>query len=300
MLRLNFDQVRTFLAVARLGGTNKASSILHLSQPAVTARIKNLEAALGKTLFERTPAGMSLTKDGELLLRYAEGFENLEGLVQRNVVDANATEGLLRIGASETITQCWLPEFVTRLHRCFPKLNVDLNVDISANLRQSLLDREIDLAFLLGPISDYRVDNLPLPEFALAWYRAAGSAPPLESVDSYLMLPVITYMRHTRPYRELRAKLLDHVGPQATLFPSSSLSASFRLVEAGIGVAALPRSLAGAFLERGTIREFDPGWVPDPLRFTASYMADPASQLVEKACEIALDVARAHAGYHDG
>ncbi len=103
-------------------------------------------------------------------------------------------------------------------------------------------------------------------------------------------------MRQTRPYRELKAELLERVGPHATLFPSSSLSASFRLVEAGIGVAALPRSLASAFADRGTITEFDPGWVPQPLRFTASYLAAPSSQLIEKAAELALVSARDHAG----
>ena len=102
----------------------------------------------------------------------------------------------------------------------------------------------IDLALLLGPVSEYSVDNVELPDFALAWYAAAGTEPSEGSAAGYLERPVITYARNTRPYRELKALLLERVGPSAALFPSSSLSACLRLVEAGLGVAALPEALA--------------------------------------------------------
>lgn len=290
--RLNLDQIRAFLTVVRVGGIRRAAQALHLSQPAVTARIQNLEESLSQTLFERTANGLRLTKAGELFLTYAERFEHLSALVEQDVINPAGIEGYLRLGVSETITQCWLPDFVARLRRKLPGLQVEINVDISVNLRAGLLDREIDLALLLGPISEYSVDNIELPDFALAWYVATTVAPPGDDPASYLNLPVITYSRQTRPYRELKTLLLEKVGPGMRLFPSSSLLAGFRLVEAGIGVAVLPRALGSAFVERGTIREFDPGWVPGALKFTASYLADPKSHMVEIAAETALEAAK--------
>ena len=207
------------------------------------------------------------------------------------MVDPGGVEGFLRIGASETITQCWLPDFVTQLHRRFPKLEVELNVDISVNLRRGLLDREIDLAFLLGPISDYTVDNVTLPEFELAWYVATDTDPPGDDPASFLQKPVLTYARNTRPYRDLKAMLFEKVGPGVAMFPSFSLSACFRLVEAGIGVAALPKALGKPYVDAGRIREFDPGWTPSPLCFTASYLGDPKSHMIETAAKTALSVA---------
>lgn len=295
MSRLNLDQVKAFLNVVRMGGVTRASQALNLSQPAVTTRVKNLELSLSTNLFDRTATGLKLTKQGEIFLRYAERFEHLTELVEKNVIDASGVEGYLRLGASETITQCWLPDFVSRLHQQFPNLQVEINVDISVNLRDALLNREIDLAFLLGPVSEYSVDNIALPPFELAWYAAADLACPGDDPVSYLTKPVITYHRQTRPYRELKALLLDAVGPGVRLFPSTSLSACFRLVEAGIGVAALPRALGREYVERGTIVEFDPGWVPNPLEFTASYLGEPRSHMLEIAAQTALDVARAHA-----
>lgn len=290
MTRINLDQLSAFLAVVRHGGVGKAAQALNLTQPAVTARIKNLEAALACEVFERTSGGLRLTKRGELLVRHATEFEHLSELVEKDIVDPAGIEGHLRLGVSETIAQCWLPEFVTRLHAAFPKLEIEFNVDISMNLRAGLFSREIDLAILLGPISEHRVDNIDLPGFELAWY-AAMDAPADIAEGRYLARPVLTYARNTRPFRELREMLHERAGPSVSLFPSSSLSACFRLVEADLGVAVLPRALGRDHVDSGRIREFDPGWVPSPLRFSASYLGEPKSHLVETAAGIAREVA---------
>ena len=294
MARFTIEQMRTFLTVVRLGGLHRAAAALGLTQPAVTSRIKNLEEALSCALFERTSGGMKLTKRGELLIAHAEKFEHLVELVERDVIDPAGLEGRLRIGASETVAECWLPELVTRLHGDYPKVEIELKVDVSADLRAALMSREIDLAILLGPVSDYAVNNILLPGFDLAWYTAAGSAPAVNEKD-YLRRPVLSYARNTRPFRELKEKLFEWVGPDASLYPSSSLSACFRLVEADMGVAALPRSMGEKYVRDGRIREFDPGWVPSPLQFTASFLSEPKSHLTETAANLSLEVSSDYA-----
>jgi DNA-binding transcriptional LysR family regulator len=285
--------LRAFLHVVRLGGIGKAATALGLTQPAVTARIRNLEATIGAELFLRTGSGMKLTKRGELLLNYAERFEQLSGLMQRDVVDPAGVEGRLRLGVSETIAQSWLPDLIFRLHERFPRLEIEFNVDISINLRDLLLERQIDLAVLLGPISEYSVENTDLPGFDLAWYRSARAEDCADASD-YLRRPVLTYARQTRPYRELKQALFERVGPTASIFPSSSLSACFRLVAADLGVAALPIALARDFVREGSIRRFDPGWTPNPLHFTASFLAEPYSPTIEAAAALAREAADDH------
>lgn len=291
MTKINFEQLSTFLSVVRLGGIRRASDSLNVTQPAVTARIKNLEHTISAKLFERTSGGLKLTKRGELLVTYAERFEHLNDLIGKYVIYPSGIEGRLRLGVSETIAQCWLPELISELHQQFPKLEVDINVDISVNLRSGLLNRELDLAILLGPISEYSVDNIKLPGFDLAWYIAVDMDVSDTSAPPYATKPVITYARNTRPHRELKTALFDRVGTDVTLFPSSSLSAAFRLVEAGLGVAALPKILGNAFVNSGTLKEFHPGWIPSPLLFTASYLGEPKSHLTETAAKIAQSVA---------
>ena len=292
MARINLEQLKTFLAVVRMGSIRKAAVGLNLTQPAVTTRIKSLEESLSVKLFERSSGGLKLTKRGEMLIRYAEQYEHLSELVDENIIAADGIKDHLRLGVSETIAECWLPQFVSALHRHFPNLEIEINVDISINLRAALLDREVDLAILLGPISEYSVDNLELPDFNLAWYAAieTETGGP-DDADLISQRPVITYARNTRPYREIKTSLFENYGPNFRLFPSSSLSACFRLVEAGLGVAALPESLGQKFVREGKLRQFDPGWTPSPLKFSASYLGDPKSYILETAAKLALKTA---------
>jgi DNA-binding transcriptional LysR family regulator len=294
MNRISLDQMDAFLHVVRLGGFGKAAEALRLTQPAVTARIKALETTIGAEVIDRSAGGIRLTQRGETLLNYAEAFERLHRRMAQDIVAPDAVEGRLRLGVSETIAQCWLPQLIARLHETYPKLEIEFNVDISINLRESLLGRSLDLAVLLGPVSEYSTENLELPGFDLAWYVAAG-APVEPAPHDHFRRPVLTYARQTRPYRELRALLFEKVGPQVSMFPTSSLSACFRLVEADLGVAALPRALGRDHVARGTIREFDPGWVPSPLKFTVTYLGEPRRPLVETAARLARDVAVAFA-----
>lgn len=294
MAQLKIEQIKAFLAVVRAGGINRAAHMLNLTQPAVTSRIKSLEDTLAVQLFERTGSGVRLTKQGDLLVGYAEQFQQLSELVEENVMNTEGVEGHLRLGISETIAQSWLPEFVTEFHHTFPKVKIEISVDISAVLRDGLLQREIDLAILLGPISEYTVENVELPEVDLAWYRAMPAPDGSDMPVDFATTPVISYAKNTRPFRELKAELFKRVGPQVSLFPSSSLSACFRLVEVGLGVAALPRSIGQRYVTDERIREFDPGWCPEPLKFSASFLGEPKSHLLEIAAKLALDISQDH------
>lgn len=289
MNRLKLDQLQTFMAVSRFESVSKAADALNLTQPAVTSRIKALEEGLGIQVFERNAKGMRLTKRGGLLLQYAEQFQHLTDLLEERVVNPNAVDHLLRLGVSETIAQSWLPDFVGALRERFPKMKIEISVDISLNLRDQLLRREIDLSILLGPVSDYTVDNVVLPDVPLAWFRAPGDNPGA-SVD-LATIPIATYGKNTRPYRELRTAMFERFGPEISLFPSSSLSSCFRLVETGLCVGALPVPLVETLVAEGKLEQFDPGWVPKPLQFSASYLGEPRNHLVETAAEIAQQIA---------
>jgi len=288
---LKLDQLQAFLAVVRSGGVRRASEQLRLTQPAVSARIKALEESLGVVLFERAATGMRLTKRGELLLNHTQQIAQLTEYVKRDVVDPAGVLGTLRIGVSETIAQCWLPDLISALTERFPKLQLEINVDVSVNLRAALMAREIDLAILMGPVSEFSIDNVELPTFPLAWCCSAALEIPANPADMLARMPMVTYAKNTRPFRELKRELLVRVGPEVRLFSSSSLSAGFRLVEVGQAVAAMPRQLAQRYVDAGALQFFEPGWVPNALKFTASFVGDGEISLAEQASEIARRIA---------
>jgi len=289
-MQITLDQLKTFLWVARLGGVRRAAEQMNLSQPAVSARISALEDAICSKLFDRTSSGVVLTKRGHLLRVHAESILLSLESIREEVIKPDAIEDLLRIGVSETIAQSWLADFVARLSGAYPRLSVEVTVDISLNLRETLLARGIDLAILMGPVSEFSVDNLTLPPFEVSWFKAVSR----DKVDLG-STPVVSYARNTRPYRQLRTELTRRHGSGARIFPTSSLLAGFQMVVAGLGVGALPRALATDYLNSRQIMEFDPGWKPATLNFTASYLTEPKSFLAEGAAEIALEAAEDHA-----
>lgn len=240
---MTFEQLRTFLWVARLGGVRRAAEQMNLSQPAISARVAALETSLNADLFERASSGMRLTKRGEKLLGYAEQIYQIHEEIKAKIVDPAGLEGQLRLGVSETVVQSWLPDFVAALRVEYPLVDVEITVDVSLNLRDSLLSRSLDLAFLMGPISEFSINNIELPAFELIWIRS----PKLVLVDSECEIlrrtPVISYARNTRPHRDIKAKLFERYGADARIFPSSSLSACIKMVASGLGVGALPKHL---------------------------------------------------------
>ncbi|PWJ16534.1 LysR family transcriptional regulator [Jannaschia seohaensis] len=284
---MTLDQIRTFLWVARLGGVRRAAARLNLSQPAVSSRIATLEDHLRTPLFERRPGGLIPTRAGRSLLAYAEQMLFVEEEIRRQVADREGVTGLFRIGASETVAQSWLPAFMKAFADTFPQVTLDLTVDISLNLRATLLERGLDLAFLMGPISEFTVQNRPLPRFDLHWYKAAS----MEEVD-LTRVPVISYARQTRPHRELTEALARKVGPRARVYSSASLSASLAMIAEGVAVGPYPEVIARRALDAGRIARFDPGVPCAPLVFTASWLADPRNHLAETGAEIAEAVAR--------
>ena len=283
---MTFDQIRTFLWVARLGGFRKAADRLNLTQPAVSTRIATLEEALGVPLFERGAGALVLTKHGQLLLTYAEQLLFVEQEIRQRVGDASQMEGLFRLGVSETVAQAWLPSFFLAFARAYPRVTIDLTVDISLNLRDGLVERRLDLAILMGPVSDFAVENVPLPAFQLQWFKPTA----METVD-FTQVPVMSYAHQTRPYRELSAVLTERFGPVVRIFSSASLSAALRMIASGIAVGAYPRALAEQHLRDGSVVPFDPGIAVSPLDFTASFLAEPRNRLVETAARMAQQVA---------
>ena len=280
---MTFDQLLTFLWVARLGGMRRAAEQMNLSQPPISARLQSLEDSLRVRLFERTPRGVVLTRDGELLRTYAEQMFFVREEILNRVANPSCIERLFRIGCSETIAQSWLPEFLQRFSDRYPRVTLELTVDISLNLREGLMSHQFDLSFLMGPVSDYQVHNVALPKFPLRWYRKTGADSDMSRV------PVISYSRQTRPYRELSSELTRRYGPGVRVYSSASLSTSLKMIAAGTGVGPFPEALARELVAAGEIEEFDPGWDMPALDFTASYLAEPRDFLAVEAAELASE-----------
>lgn len=170
----DWDDLRFFLAVARVGTTLGAAQTLATSQPTVVRRISAFEAATGLVLFARSPSGYALTDAGRLVLPLAERFE-AELLRVADALEARRTDQAARIRLTIPVV---IDAFLLPLLQTYGEQWPGVEVQILSALRRFDLDRgEADMAIRVGPPPES--DDLlvrPLPNACFAVYAARGYA----------------------------------------------------------------------------------------------------------------------------
>jgi len=147
---LTHRQIRYFLAVADAGQVSAAARALNVSQSAVTLSIKDMEAHLGTTLFERMPTGLRLTRAGYQFRFHAQNiaasFEAASKCVETYGDDIT---GVIRLGMSWTLSSYFAFPVIEQFTRQHPKIELHLVEEPREILEQSLVDGELDLALML-------------------------------------------------------------------------------------------------------------------------------------------------------
>lgn len=264
MSRFDWDDLRFFLAVARVGRLTVAARRLGADHATVSRRITALEDALKAKLFERRPQGYALTEHGERLLAKAEAIETQALAVSSEIGGADlALSGTVRIGAPDGFGTMFLAPRTANLAHQFP----DLELQIVAMPRLlSLSKREADIAISLAPpkegkIVARRLTDYRLGVFATQEYLDANK--PINEPDDLQDHTVIGYIDDLIFTPEL--DYLDEIskGLRAKL-QSSSLVAQMKAALAGAGVCVLPYFVAAADQRLIQI-------MPDKATFTRSY-----------------------------
>lgn len=286
-------QLETFVRVAKLGNFRKTAEQLNTTQPTISTRIAGLEELLRVKLFERDTGSVRLTSKGQELLPYAENVLRMSEMFRERTESDSSVSGVLRLGVSETIVHTLLPEFLSELHDRHPNIDVEITVDATVNLRNDLVSRNLDLAFLMGPVSEYRIGNIDLASFPLVWAASArlhiDITRPLK-IGEIVKFPILTYARITRPCVEIENHLRSHCELPVRIFPSSSLAACLQMTCDGIGIGTLPRVLIEDRLADGSLVSVPCEWQPSDLDFTASFPTVPGNPISDAAAELAREI----------
>jgi DNA-binding transcriptional LysR family regulator len=198
---MDIYQLRTFVVVAREGSVTRASEVLHLSQPAVSAHIKAMEDGLGLSLFQRTPRGMSLTRDGQRLLSKAEQtLAAHQELMDEATRNKGQLTGKLRLGAGTNSNNEAIGRLLTVLSERRPGVEVTLKHGTSQEILAGIRNGSLDAGFYNDPdapepdlsateVSQFRIHlaaapgvvaNSPKPDWKalaeLPWIYPASSA----------------------------------------------------------------------------------------------------------------------------
>ena len=143
---INYEYLKTFNEVSKNGSISKAAEILHISQPAVTQSIHNLEDILGGTLFIRIPKGVILTEEGKELYNYtSEGANYFNNGINKFMSLKRLDTGTIKIGASSIITEHILMDYIKDYSDKYPKIKISITNKLTEDLIKDLRNGSLDI-----------------------------------------------------------------------------------------------------------------------------------------------------------
>lgn len=168
---LDVTTLRSFVAVADLGGVTRAATRLNLTQSAVSMQLKRLEDALGQSLLDRSGRTVALTAQGEQLLGYARRMLDLNDEAW-GLMTNQAFEGELTIGVPNDIIYPHIPRVLQRFAQEYPRVRVMLQSDLTTHLRARFARSELDL--ILTTEAEVGQGGEMLSRQPLVWAGAQG------------------------------------------------------------------------------------------------------------------------------
>jgi DNA-binding transcriptional LysR family regulator len=252
-------QVEAFLEVARLGNVSRAADALYVTQPTLTARLKNLEAELGEQLFLRTGRGLRLTEAGRAFLPHAE--RALRSLREGEVAVTELQRGdagSLVVGAAPAVSTYVLPGLLRRFLTLTPGVRLVVRTGHSEEVLAMVLADDVHVGLVRALHHPPEVASTPVYEDHLVLvvppgHRFTGGAGiRLEDLDTE---PLVLFDR-TSSYHELTNALFREAGVlPSTVMELDNIEAAKQMVAHGLGVALLPHIAVTAEVAAGTLAE---------------------------------------------
>lgn len=253
---MDFDQLETFLEVARHLSFSRAAEKRFRTQPAISAQIRALEDEVGAKLLDRSGGKVSVAAAGKVFLRYAE-----EALAARKAVIAAVAEmervprGEIIVAANEGTCLHVLPEVFAQFKKDYPAVAVNINRLESAAILESIIENSVDFGIVALPVSDNRLTIVQIHRDELV--AIVAPAHPLTKLKSVTLEAVANYPllmpEHGRTrdaleqlYHERKLKL----NISMELDSSELLK---RFVAAGVGVGFIARSNVEPDIKAGTL-----------------------------------------------
>lgn len=249
---MDIQALTAFISVADNRSFSIAAEHLHLTQPAISKRIKSLEEQLNSPLFDRHNRSLSLTDTGQALLPKAKEIIQLVSDTQLSMRNMNnQIEGSLKLGTSHHIGLHRLPPFLKAFSNKFPQATLHLSFMGSESAYQAIAQRQVELA--LTTLDPSNIDNLPEGIVSEVLWQdkmmfACGKDHPLSQLKQVTLAdlgqyPAILPEQNTFTFKLLEEKFRQNKIPLNSPMPTNYLETIKMLVSVGLGWSLLPESM---------------------------------------------------------
>ena len=280
-----------FLEVARAGSITGAASRLNTVQSNVTARIKKLETTLHASLLKRQARGIKLTPSGEAALTVALRLNAVLNDLRFTFGQSQAPRrAKLRLGAIETVAASQLPALVSRFSRAYPQVEIAMQTGSSASLLELVRSGLLEAAFLSRPPSGTGVEGKLVFEDELIVVAPANTKTLAELQSDRAPPLTIMVQRLGCSFTERLVTLLAKKSRRpCRMAEMGTLEGILRLVEAGMGIAAMPRGFVDSVAGTRSIARLV---LPKSIRKLNTFLVTPsrneASALINEFADFCI------------
>jgi LysR family transcriptional regulator, low CO2-responsive transcriptional regulator len=240
---MDFDQIETFLDVARLSSFSRAAEKRFRTQPAISSQIRALEEEVGAKLLDRSGGKVSITQSGKLFQKYAEEMLASRKAMMTAVAETERVpRGEIIVGANEGTCLHILPEVFAEFKKQYPDVAVNIKRSDYAKILESVIDNSVDFGVVSLPVTDNRLtvvlihrDELVIiapPHHPLAKLKAATLA---EAAKFPLVVPKLGHTRDALENLFHERRLKPHYAME---LDSSELLKRFVAADVGVGFIA--------------------------------------------------------------
>jgi len=244
---MDLESLRSFYHVAKEGSFSRAAKVLHVSQPAMSVRIKTLETELGERLFDRARQGVALTEAGAILFESAEKiFGDVEEALTRLRELKEAGVGNVRLGCSDTASMNLLPGVLKKFRKRYPAAEITIRNAYSRGILDLLTRGELDFGIVSRPASmDRRLEASVLFDEPFVFVCQKNDPALRRSQISLDMLdgrPMVALEKGTHA-RELVDRALRQAGARPKIvLETGNIEVQKLYASAGFGFALVPES----------------------------------------------------------
>jgi DNA-binding transcriptional LysR family regulator len=254
---MDYDQLASFLEVAKLQSFSLAAEKIFRTQPAISAQVRQLEQECGEKLFDRSGKKVLLTPAGEVLRRYATQIIDLQKEALQAVAELNKTpRGKLYIGANEATCLYVLPKTFARFKQLYPLVQISIYRNFSHKILQKVHEGAVDLGIVTLPQTAGNMEVIPVfrdevqavvpKDHPLAKKRSV-------TVEEIAQFPLILPKTgHTRVM--LDRLLREHRDRVQISMELASVETIKKFVGAGLGVSVISRAYAQAEVAAGVLK----------------------------------------------
>jgi len=253
---VDINQLEVLVTVARERSFSRAAEVLERTQPAISQAIRRLEADVGEQLFDRSSKDGTLTFAGQVLLSHAKQMLNLRQNARSAISEIRGLrQGKVTISANEHTVFYLLP-VIERFHELYPSIKVEVRRGVASRIPKQITAREVELGVISFTPNDDTLRVVRVMSDELVLVVAPSHSFARRAVVSIKELAAEAFVAHNAasPYRQKVIESFDkHKVPLNIAIELPSLEAIKRLVEAGVGIALVPRLTAAAEIASGRL-----------------------------------------------